>query len=137
MLFNKSKRKAALHIETLIGNNTTIAGDLRFQGGMRIEGTVIGNVTGIGEHSVLVISDTARVEGEIEAAHVVIGGAVKGSVNSTELLELRSTARLASNVLYKMLEIEPGAEIEGSLHRDDSEGSPVLRLAAAKAIASS
>src|SRR3569832_590157 len=57
-------------IDSLIGMSTKIEGDLHFKGGLRIDGHIKGNVIADpAEASMLVISEQARVEGEVRVAH--------------------------------------------------------------------
>lgn len=123
-------------IDSLIGMSTSIQGDLHFKGGLRIDGHVKGNVIAdTSEVSMLVISELARVEGEVRVAHLVVNGEIIGSVFSSELLELQPKARIIGDVYYKALEMHGGALVSGKLTHDQI-GDPVLKLAAPKLAAS-
>jgi len=63
----------------------------------------------------LVVSEMAKVEGEIEVAHVVVNGTVAGPVRATEYVELLPKARVTGNVSYKSIEIHVGAIVMGQL----------------------
>lgn len=122
-------RKNKGTIDSLIGISTRIEGNVRFQGGLRIDGQVKGNVIAEGEDPcMLVISETAKVEGEVRAAHVVVNGEIVGPVYSSELLELQPRARITGDVNYKALEMHGGALVAGKLTHDQV-GEPVLKLA--------
>jgi len=122
-------RKNKSTIDSLIGISTRIEGNLRFQGGLRIDGHIKGNVIAEGdEPCMLVISEHAKVEGEVRAAHVVVNGEIVGPVYSTELLELQPHARITGDVYYKALEMHGGALVAGKLTHDQV-GEPVLKLA--------
>ena len=125
-------RKTRNTIDSLIGMATTIEGNLHFNGGMRIDGVVKGNVIANGDGpSMLVISEHARIEGEVRVAHLVINGEILGAVFSSELLELQPKARITGDVQYKALEMQGGAVVSGKLsHSTISE--PVLQLAMAR-----
>jgi cytoskeletal protein CcmA (bactofilin family) len=101
---------------------------------MRIDGSVTGNVSGQDDQpSILVISESAQVTGEIRADHVIINGSVKGPVYATELLELQPKARIEGDVHYKALEMHQGAVIAGQLCPmlpNAQEEKPLLKLAA-------
>ena len=118
-------------IRTLIGEGTVIQGELRFSEGLRIDGEVHGDVIAIGEaHSILVISERARVLGKVKAAHVIINGRVEGPVHSDELLELQPKASIVGDVRYEILEMHQGATIDGELRPIKAEDKPSLKLAA-------
>lgn len=122
-------RKSKSTIDSLIGISTNIEGNVRFQGGLRIDGHVKGNVTAEGdEPSMLVISEHAKVEGEVRVAHLVVNGEIVGPVHSSELLELQPKARITGDVYYKALEMHGGALVAGKLTHDQV-GEPVLKLA--------
>ncbi|HCN90559.1 MAG TPA: cell shape determination protein CcmA [Oxalobacteraceae bacterium] len=119
-------------IDSLIGTSTTIEGDLHFKGGLRIDGHVKGNVIAdTSEVSMLVISELAKVEGEVRVAHLVVNGEIIGPVFSSELLELQPKARITGDVYYRALEMHGGALVSGKLTHDQI-GEPVLKLAAPK-----
>ena len=122
-------RKTKNTIDSLIGASTNIEGNLFFKGGLRIDGSVKGNVIAeTGQPSMLVISEHAKVEGEIRVAHLVVNGEIVGPVHSAELLELQPKARITGNVYYKALEMHGGALVSGQLTHDQI-GEPVLKLA--------
>jgi cytoskeletal protein CcmA (bactofilin family) len=127
-MFSKKKQPP---IRTLIGEGTVIEGELRFTEGLRIDGEVHGDVVATGEgHSILVISEKARVLGKVRAAHVIINGSVAGPVFSDELLELQPKASIVGDVRYEVLEMHQGATIDGELRPLKAEEKPALKLAA-------
>lgn len=81
--------------------------------------------------SILVISESARVEGAVHAAHVIVNGTVLGPVHAAELLELQPKARITGNVHYKSLEMHQGATISGQMSPSTVlvEEKPTLKLA--------
>ena len=127
-MFSKKKQPP---IRTLVGEGTVIQGELRFTEGLRIDGEVIGDITAVGDgHSILVISERARVTGKVKGGHVIINGAVKGPVYSSELLELQPKAAIVGDVCYEVLEMHQGAAIDGELRTLRAEEKPGLKLAA-------
>ncbi len=132
MFGNKS---AAPHtIGTLIGSGTTVEGNLSYTGGLRIDGTVKGDVRcATGDACMVVVSELGHVEGEVHAAHLVVSGRITGPVQVTELLELQPKARVTGDVHYRAIEIHQGAVVEGRLiyQAERSNKSPAtLKLAA-------
>jgi cytoskeletal protein CcmA (bactofilin family) len=123
-------------IDTLIGAGTQIHGDITFSGGLRIDGEIHGNVTAAGDgSSTLVVSEHARVEGEVRVSHVVINGTVTGPVHSSEFLELQPKARVTGDVEYNTLEMHLGAVVQGRLVHDTPARAVELKLAATSASA--
>jgi len=130
MMFKKAS-KPQNRIDTLIGAGTTITGDISFTGGLRVDGEIKGNVHAAGDGpTTLVISEHARVEGEIAVSHVVVNGTINGPVLSSEFLELQSKARVNGDVQYSTIEIHLGAVVQGSLvHTGTTAKSVELKLA--------
>ncbi len=130
-MFGKAS-KSNSRIDTLIGAGTTIEGNVTFTGGLRIDGEVHGNVSADGEHpGTLVISEHARIDGEVVVPHLVINGTVNGPVRSIDSLELQPRARVAGDVEYNSIEIHLGAIVQGRLlHRGTTSAKTVeLKLA--------
>ena len=129
-LFSPGSKHKQRTIDCLIGTTTIIEGDVHFQGGLRVDGVIKGNVIAeAGAPSMLVLSEHARIEGEVHATHLVINGTLVGPVQAYELLELQPKARVIGDVHYKALEMHHGAVVSGRLvHADDAE-RPNLKLA--------
>lgn len=122
-------RKTKSTIDSVIGISTTVEGNILFKGGLRIDGHVKGNIVADSdEFSMLVISEQAKVEGEVRAEHLIVNGEIVGSVYSLQLLELQPKARITGDVSYKELEMHGGAVVSGKLTHDQVS-EPVLKLA--------
>jgi cytoskeletal protein CcmA (bactofilin family) len=128
-MFNKKKQPP---IKSLIAHGTLIQGHIEFSDGLRIDGEVIGDIRASAHPSILVISETARVNGQIHADHVIINGSVKGPVFASAVLELQPKARIEGDVSYRALEMHQGAMISGQLKptAEVAEEKPPLKLAA-------
>jgi cytoskeletal protein CcmA (bactofilin family) len=128
-MFNKKKQPP---IKSLIAEGTQIEGNVAFSEGLRVDGTIIGNVLASdGGASILVISDSASITGEITADHIIVNGTVKGPIHARHMLELQPKARIEGDVEYAALEMHQGALIAGQLRPLlDNEEKPTLKLAA-------
>ena len=69
----------------------------------------------------LVISEHARVDGEIRVSHIVVNGTVNGPVSASDYLELQPKARVTGDVSYKTLEMHVGAVVQGRLNHAGAE----------------
>ena len=129
-MFGKGKDHTPMkRIDSLIGTGTTLTGDIVFTGGLRIDGAVIGSVhASSGEASTLVISEQARVAGEIRVSHLVINGEVEGPVHASDYLELQPKARVKGDIYYLRLEMHVGATVEGRLVVEGPVAGSVVEL---------
>lgn len=120
-------------IKTLIGEGTTIVGDIHFSGGLHVDGTVRGNIKAEDPDSRLDVSSRGAVIGEIEVAKISINGSVKGDIHVTDLAILGEGAHIEGNVFYNLLEMAAGAAVNGNLiNRKKDE--PPLALEHRKAV---
>jgi len=88
-VFFKKNNRVQNTIDTLIGVDTRIEGNIQFSGGLRIDGTVLGAITEPNDNpSTLILREYGRVEGAITASKVVINGAVIGPVKAAQFIEL-------------------------------------------------
>jgi cytoskeletal protein CcmA (bactofilin family) len=128
-MFNKKKQPP---IKSLIAHGSQITGNFRFTDGLRVDGDVTGNIRANEDQpSILVISESATVAGEVHADHIIINGTVKGPIYASVMLELQPKARIEGDVHYAALEMHQGALVAGQLRPLlAGEAKPALKLAA-------
>lgn len=132
-MFAKKKQPP---IRSLIAVGSHIEGQLKFTDGLRVDGEVTGDIRANTDlPSILVISESATVTGDIHADHVIINGRVNGTVHAKLMLELQPKAQIVGDVYYKALEMHQGAVITGllqptMLQEIDSDVKKTLKLAA-------
>ena len=127
-MFNKKKQPP---LKSLIAGGTQLVGDMSFSEGLRVECQVTGNLSAQEIlPSILVIAETAVVEGEVRADHIIINGVVNGAIHAKMLLELQPKARIRGDVFYGALEMHEGALIDGRLTPLLPEEKHALKLAA-------
>jgi cytoskeletal protein CcmA (bactofilin family) len=64
------------------------------------------------------------------AAHVIVNGEIEGPIVCQEMLELQPKARITGDIRYDVLEMHPGALVDGELRSLKSADKPQLKLAA-------
>ncbi len=114
-------------VDTIIGKQTRITGDVHFSGGLHVDGMIKGSVIAeTGTASVLTLSEQGSIEGDVQVPNVVLNGSVTGDVSSSERIELAANARVTGNVSYNLIEMAMGAEVNGSLVRRKEDDAAVL-----------
>ena len=112
-MLGKNRQKKAT-IDTLIGAGTTVIGDVAFRGGLHVDGEIRGNVVGQNDSPTLFsIAGDGRIEGSVDASEVIVNGAVDGDVIARDRVELGPTARVTGNVIYGLIQMAIGAEVNG------------------------
>ena len=141
-MFAKRKKRPFIEVtklSSLIAEDVEITGDLNFSSGIRIDGSINGNVvarTVEGQtRALLVLSDKGRIEGSVNCGDAVINGSVIGDLVVEHFLELQSNARVSGTICYEHLQMDVGAEVRGQLIKAEPAGaadSNVVALAVEK-----
>ena len=114
-MFGRKQRKQSV-VDSLIGLTSRVNGDLNFEGGCHIAGTVKGNVSADPvSSSALSISEEGTIEGSVAVPRIIMPGIVRGDVYTSQRIEFGSTARVIGDVYYNLIEVAIGAEIHGKL----------------------
>ncbi len=127
-------RKDAMNnaVDTLVGENTKVNGDVNFSGRCHVDGNVKGNVSADPDgNSALSISEDGNVEGGVTVPFIVLHGIVRGDVCASQRVELGPTARVIGNVYYNLIEMKVGAEINGKLVHQPQGKVPLLEKTSA------
>lgn len=97
-------------LRNLIGNGTSIKGDIESNGDIRIDGNLTGSIKCNGK---VIIGPTGVLNGDILCKQADISGTVRGTIKTEELTSLKSTARVEVELVTKQLLIEVGAVFTG------------------------
>jgi cytoskeletal protein CcmA (bactofilin family) len=127
-MFNKQKAgpRDGQAVDTLVGAQVTLRGDLEFSGGLYVEGRIIGKVQAVeGEPAVLMLAESGHIEGEVRVPVVLVDGRIDGDVHAGERVELAANARVQGNIHYRVVEMNAGAQLTGRLVHADAAGSVV------------
>jgi cytoskeletal protein CcmA (bactofilin family) len=104
----------------LISNGTDITGDIKSNGDIRIDGSLIGNLNTKGK---VVIGLTGKVKGEIICKNSEVSGLIEGKISVKELLNLKATSKILGDITTSKLSIEPGAKFSGNCKMSDTENN--------------
>lgn len=122
-MFTRDSRQH--RIDTLIGKSARVSGDVDFQGGLHLDGRVMGSVrSDDSPGSTLSVSETGSIEGTVQVPNVMLSGMVRGDIHARERVVLGATARVEGNVYYGIIEMTLGAQIIGKLVRLAPEAPP-------------
>ena len=104
----KTETTAAVN---MIGAGTVITGDIQSNGDIRVDGTLKGSVNTTGK---VVLGKEGVIEGDVVCNDADISGVIKAKISVSQLLSLKSTAKLNGDIITNKLSIEPGASFTGS-----------------------
>ena len=124
---DKKSKVTSTKVDTIIGQQSRIEGDIHFSGGLHIDGRIKGGVIAEADStSVLTVSEHGSIEGDVRVPTVILNGRVTGDVRSAERIELATKARVDGDVYYNLIEMAMGAAVNGSLVHSDETDSSVL-----------
>jgi cytoskeletal protein CcmA (bactofilin family) len=106
----KSSKSLLDSVETIIGVNSVLEGNLKTDKTVRIDGKIIGNIETTA--GVLIGAD-AVIEGNITAEIVMLGGTVKGNITAPDGIEILPKAKMSGDIKTNLLTIAEGACFEG------------------------
>jgi cytoskeletal protein CcmA (bactofilin family) len=98
-------------INTLLGRGSAFDGKLTFEGTVRIDGKLSGEIF---SNDVLVIGEGAEVSAEIDVGVVIVEGSVTGNIRAKRGVELHAPARVRGNIETPSLFIDKGVLFEGT-----------------------
>lgn len=112
-MFQKVNKSSAIDGASinLIGNGTSITGNITSNGDVRIDGTLKGNISISGK---LVVGSSGNIEGNVICQNADISGKIQGKVTVTELLSLKATSKLLGDIVTGKITIEPNATFTGT-----------------------
>jgi cytoskeletal protein CcmA (bactofilin family) len=125
MFFGQNKQKAISTetLATLMDTSVKIEGNFFFDKSARLDGVIIGNIRGPNTKSgVLIIGPKAQIDGNISCHSVVVLGAVFGNIEADHL-EVRAGAKINGDVLYSIIEVHQGSNINGRMVLKSNEKS--------------
>jgi cytoskeletal protein CcmA (bactofilin family) len=105
-------------INTLLGRGSEFEGKLTFEGTVRIDGKLTGEIF---SEDVLVVGEGASVSAEIEVGVIIVEGNVTGNIRAKRAVELHAPARVRGNIDTPSLFIDKGVLFEGHCKMDAME----------------
>lgn len=119
-MFRKRRNRSieVTKLSSLIADNVHIVGDVAFSGGLRVDGRIEGNVINKeGDRGLLVLSHKGSIEGKVHVYDAVVNGSIAGDLEVEHFLELQANAKVSGNIVYRQLQMECGAAVDGTLEK--------------------
>lgn len=115
---NNSSGNSAHSSVNIFGKGTSIEGEIKSDGDIRVDGTIKGSVF---SKSKIVIGATGHVDGEIYCQNADVSGKVEGSITVRELIFIKSTGKIEGEIKTAKLVVESGARFNGQCSMSDKE----------------
>jgi cytoskeletal protein CcmA (bactofilin family) len=105
-----AKKAVVGEINTLLGRGSEFEGKLTFEGTVRIDGQLSGEVF---SDDVLVVGEGAMVKAEIDVGEIIIQGTVMGNIRAKRGIEIHAPGRVKGDLTSPSLQIDKGVIFEG------------------------
>jgi cytoskeletal protein CcmA (bactofilin family) len=120
---DRNDHSGAEELENVLGPSSSVRGDLKAEGGFRIDGKVEGNVESAGP---VIIGDAGQVRGNVQGTDVVVVGRVEGNITASRHLDIGAKGKVIGDVTAKSMRIETGGVFRGTSFMGESESDPVV-----------
>ncbi len=116
------ERRSVENVDTIIGLNVNLKGNLKNQGSIQVNGSVEGEVRSDDNVNV---GETAVIKGPVIAKVIEVSGTIKGLIEATEKLEINATGKVIGDINVKTLIIKQGAIFVGKSTMPDQGGEAI------------
>lgn len=99
-----------ISINSIIGNGSSIHGDIKINGFMRIDGDLEGNLETTGN---VLVGENARIAGNITARSITVGGIIKGNVVAPEQVHLLSSSIVIGDIQTRRFQADENVIVHG------------------------
>ena len=104
-MFGKSSAK----LETVIGAESTIKGEIAVKGTLRVDGSIEGDIRA----DWVIVGETGKLRGNVRARAVVVGGRIEGNIEASEIVELKDKAQVFGEICTAKLAMSEGSLFDG------------------------
>jgi len=112
------QRRETEKVDSLIGNQTSFEGKIKSSQGIRVDGLFKGNIECEGW---VVVGNQGKIEGDIVADNVIIGGEIRGNIFARDRLEITAKGKVRGDIVTSHLVIEEGVIFEGACRMTTEE----------------
>ena len=110
------RAEAVGEISTLLGRGSEFEGKLTFEGTVRIDGKLSGEIF---SDDVLVVGEGAEVHAEIDVGEIIVQGTIVGNIKAKRSVEIHAPGRVRGDITTPSLQIDKGVIFEGRCHMEN------------------
>ena len=114
-------------INTLLGKGSEFEGKLTFEGTVRVDGRLSGEVF---SDDVLVVGEGAELHAEIEIGEIIVQGTVVGNIRAKRAVEIHAPGKVKGDITTPSLQIDKGVIFEGKCFMEGVADGTRLRAPA-------
>lgn len=111
-------------IKAYLGEDTVFSGTLTFNGAVRIDGKMDGQIN---TDDTLIVGENGILEADIIAGTVICRGKIKGTIKASKRIEVHTNSEVVGNISAPALLVENGAIFDGNCDMTGNEGN-IIKL---------
>lgn len=123
-MLKKQTEQANAKINSIIGADMIIEGNIKAKDSIRVEGSVTGNVETEGA---LIISASGKVKGNVKGNNIIVGGVLEGDLACGGKTEVVSTGKVIGNMHTRSLIVDENAVFQGQCVMNEEEVASVMK----------
>jgi len=121
-MFSKASQKVD-KVESIIGGQSEITGDLNIKGTLQVDGYVKGQV----KADCVVLTESSRIKGDITANKIIVSGRVEGNLKAEEAIEIMPKGKVIGDVFTNKISVAEGGELNGKVVMSERD-SKIVKL---------
>jgi len=121
-MFSKASQKVD-KVESMIGGQSEITGDLNIKGTLQVDGFVKGQV----KADCVVLTESSRIQGDITANKIIVSGRVEGNLKAEEAIEIMPKGKVIGDVFTNKISVAEGGELNGKVVMSERD-SKIVKL---------
>lgn len=98
-------------INAFLGKDTEFEGKLSFNGAVRIDGRLKGEIFTEGT---LIVGESAIIESNIQVSHIIVSGEIRGNIVASDRIEIHAPGKVFGNIQAPVVIIDEGVVFEGN-----------------------
>lgn len=110
---NSAEKESSTGLATIVASGTEIKGNIESKGDIRVDGTLLGNLT---TSSKVLVGPSGKITGDIVAQQADVLGVIHGTLKVTDLLYLKGSCQVNGNIYAGQLQVDATASFNGECH---------------------
>jgi cytoskeletal protein CcmA (bactofilin family) len=113
-------------INAFLGKDTEFEGKLSFNGAVRIDGRLKGEIFTEGT---LIVGESAVIASDIHVSHIIVSGEIRGNIVASDRIEIHAPGKVFGNIQAPTVIIDEGVVFEGNCKMQSAKETDEKKVA--------
>ena len=120
-----AQKQEEVPIKAYLGSDATFKGTLTFDGTVRVDGKLEGQVN---TNDTFIVGETGEINADVVAGTVICKGIMRGTIIATNKIEMHPSGKIVGNVQTPAIKIEFGAILDGNCNMTGSNSNKIINI---------